>query len=132
MFFFSPFPPHNPPNSADAVLATNDAGTLRTLGAPHVTGTASRCEPGGATFALDIRGTWTFEGKDAATATVNGTYHVPRLVSDPEFETTPVCVDVTADGDAAAAPVAEAKAKIAAAVAASVAGLHQGVQKMAE
>ena len=121
------------------MLATNDAGRLISMGGPHVTGFASRCEPGGSTFALDIRGTWKFDPVSIPAPTdtdaAGGTYHVPRLVSDPEFEgdvCQPVCVDVACDGDAAMLPVAEAKDAIAAAVTAAVAGLHQGVQKVAE
>ena len=127
-------PSTHPP--ADTVLASNEAGRLITMGGPHVTGVASRCEPGGATFALDIRGTWEFETPTAAAtdAAAGGTYHVPRLVSDPEFEggvCQPVCVDVAADGEASGLPVAEAKDAIASAVTAAVAGLHQGVHKVA-
>jgi hypothetical protein len=62
---------------------------------------------------------------------VCGEYHVPRLVSDPEFEegvAPPVCVSFVCDDAEGGArlPLEEAKAAVAGAVTAAVAGLKQG------
>jgi len=118
-----PTPPPPQPHPANTTLAPG----VRAAGDLHVTGSAYSHEPGGACFCLDVKGSW---AADDAT----GSWHVSRLVSDPDFEAGvgPVCVEVTADGGGGAGfDAGEIKRAVAARATAAVAGLRQGAQQVA-
>lgn len=117
--------------SARAPPAANTelAPGVRAAGDLHVTGSAYSREPGGGCFCLDVKGGWVADGG------ASGTWHVPRLASDPEFEAGvgPVCVEVAATdgGGGAAGAVADVKRVVAERAAAAVACLRQGTQQAA-